>query len=343
MTSELAHIASTPLEIAADWFARKRSGQMSAHELRELHAWLDADIAHDAAFRRIAQTWDITRSIASDPEILAIREEARNHHPVRARALKVAGLSLASLIVLGLTGWLSMSTAFFQDLFTKPYVEQFRTAVGEIKTIKLPDGSIVSLDTDTIMRVRETAAKRSVALLRGQALFHVAKDASRPFIVSAGGNDVTAVGTVFDVRVEPDRFKVTLVEGRIIVAPPGAVGDDQRTAMVAGWQLTTWKNGERTLTPVNLTAEAHELGWLDGRLTFIAMRIGDVAAEMNRYSTQKIVVDPPVSDIPIDGVFRTGDVAGFVKLVTAYGFARVLSDTDTEIVLGAARKNGHRR
>jgi transmembrane sensor len=343
MTSELAHIASTPLEISADWFARKRSGQMSAHELREMQAWLDADVAHDAAFRRIAQTWELTRAIASDPEILAIREEARNRHPVRTRILKMAGMSLALLIVLGVTGWFATSTAFFQDLFTKPYVEQFRTAVGEIKTIKLPDGSIVSLDTDTVMRVRETAAKRSVTLLRGQALFHVAKDASRPFVVSAGGNDVTAVGTVFDVRVEPNRFKVTLVEGRIFVAPPGTASDDQRTAMVAGWQLTTWKNGERTLSPVNVTAEAHELGWLDGRLTFIATPIGAVAAEMNRYSTQKIVVDPPVSEIPIDGVFRTGDVAGFVKLVTAYGFARVLSDTETEIVLGAPRKSSHRR
>jgi transmembrane sensor len=341
MTSELAYIASTPLEIAADWFARKRSGQMSVHELREMQAWLDADAAHDAAFRHIAQTWEVTRAIASDPEILAIREDARNHHPVRMRALQTAGIGFASLVAL-IVGWFAMSGGGYRDLFTKPYVERFQTAIGEIRTVKLPDGSVVSLDTDTVMRVRETAARRSIALLRGQAFFHVAKDASRPFVVSAGGNDVTAVGTVFDVRIDPDRFKVTLVEGRVMVAAPGAVSEDQRTAMVAGWQLTTWKNGERTLTPVNLTAEARETGWLDGRLTFIAVRIGDVAAEMNRYSRKKIIVDSPVSEIPIDGVFRTGDVAGFVKLVTAYGFARVLSDTETEIVLGAGKKTHHR-
>jgi transmembrane sensor len=341
MTSELAHIARTPLEIAAEWFARKRSGQMSAHELRELQAWLDADAEHDFAFRRIAQTWEITRAIATDPEMLAIREDARNHHPARVRMLNAAGIGLASLIALGLAGWFAMSTDIIRDLFTKPYERQFETAIGEVRTVKLADGSIVTLDTGTLMHVRETAGRRTIALLRGQAFFRVAKDVSRPFVVSAGGNDVTAVGTVFDVRVDPDRFKVTLVEGRVIVAAPASVDEDQRTAMIAGWQLTAWSNGERMLAPVSLTAEAHETGWLDGRLTFIATRIGDVAGEMNRYSKKKIIVDSAVSTIPIDGVFKTGDVGGFVRLVTAYGFARVVSDTETEIILGAVRKRSH--
>jgi len=343
MTSELAHIPSTPLEVAADWFARRRSGQMTAHELREMQAWLDADLENDAAFRRVTRAWELTREIASDPEILAIRESARNNHPARSRALKFAGLGFLSLASIALAAWFGFPAATLRDLISRPYVEQFRTVVGEIKTIKLPDGSFVSLDTDTVMRVRETASRRSIALLRGQAFFRVAKDAARPFVVSANGNDVTATGTMFDVRVDPDRFKVTLVEGHVIVGAPGTTNDEQSTAMVAGWQLTTWKSGERTLKPVNLTSEAHQLGWMDGRLTFIATPIGEVAAEMNRYSTKKIVVEPPVAGIPIDGVFRTGDVDGFVKLVTAYRFARVLSDTQTEIVLGAPGKKNHRR
>ena len=343
MTNELAHIPSTPLEVAADWFARRRSGHMTAHELREMQAWIDADLENDAAFRRVARAWEFAREIASDPEILAIRESARNNHPARIRALKYAGLAFASLASLVVAAWFGFPAATLQDLFSKPYVEQFHTAIGEIETIKLPDGSLVSLDTNTIMRVRETAGQRSIALLRGQAFFRIAKDAARPFVVSVNGNDVTATGTMFDVRVDPDRFNVTLVEGHVIVGAPGAANEEQRTAMVAGWQLTTWKNGERTLKPVNLTSEAHQLGWMDGRLTFIATPIGEVAAEMNRYSTKKIVVEPPVAGIPIDGVFRTGDADGFVKLVTAYRFARVLSDTQTEIVLGAPGKKSHRR
>jgi len=343
MTSELAHIPATPLEIAADWFARRRSGQMTAHELREMQAWLDADLENDTAFQRVAQTWESARDVASDPEILAIRERARNNHPARVRRLKVAGLGFASLASLALATWFGSSDVVLQDLFTRPYTENIRTVVGEIKTVKLPDGSIVSLDTDTVIRVRETGARRSIALMRGQAYFRVAKDASRPFVVSAHGNDVTATGTMFDVRVDPDRFRVTLIEGRVIVGAPGATSEDQRTAMIAGWQLTSWKNGERTLKPMSLASEAHQLGWMDGRLTFIATPIGKVAAEMNRYSAKKIIVKPPVNEIPIDGVFRTGDVDGFVKLVTTYKFARVLSDTQTEIVLGAARKAGHRR
>jgi len=342
MTSELAHIPATPLEVAADWFARRRSGEMTVHELREMQAWLDADLENDAAFRRVAQAWELAREVASDPEILAIRERARNDHPARMRTLKFAGFGLASFASLALAAWYGFSHAGLHDLLARPYTEQIRTVVGEIKTVKLPDGSIVSLDTNTVIRVRETAAQRSIALVRGQAFFRVAHDASRPFVVSVNGSDVTATGTMFDVRVDPDRFKVTLVEGHVIVGAPGAANDEQRTAMIAGWQLTTWKSGERTLKPVNLTSEAHQLGWIDGRLTFIATPIGDVAAEMNRYSTRKIVVEQPVANIPIDGVFRTGDVDGFVKLVTAYRFARVLSDTETEIVLGAPRKKNHR-
>lgn len=343
MTSELAHIPTTSLEVAADWFARRRSGQMTAHELREMQAWLDADLENDAAFRRVARAWEALREAASDPEILAIRESARHNRPARDRLLKYAGLGFASFASLAFAAWFGFSNVNFRDLLSKPYTEQFRTVVGEIKTIRLPDGSLVSLDTNTIMRVRETESRRSITLVQGQAFFRVAKDASRPFVVTANGDNVTATGTMFDVRVDPDHFNVTLVEGHVIVGAPGTSNDEQRTAMIAGWQLTTWKTGERTLKPVNLTSEAHQLGWMDGRLTFIATPIGEVADEMNRYSTKKIVVDQPIANIPIDGVFRTGDVDGFVKLVTAYRFARVLSDTETEIVLGAARKTGHRR
>lgn len=341
MSAETAPLAETPIEIAAVWFARKRSGQMSAHELRELQAWLDQDLENLAAYRDVARSWEIVEAVRSDPEILAVREAARVHQPMRVRVL-IAGAMAASFATALLLGWAAFSTDLLDDLIAPPAPEKiFHTAIGQTSTVALADGSLITLDTDTVLRTRETRKQRLIYLDRGQAFFRVAKNPSRPFIVAAGGKTVTALGTVFDVRLDNKKFQVTLIEGKVRVASPRtATQPGQWAEMAAGWQLISRNGTDWSLTPVSPKRQAKETGWLEGQLTFLGEPLSNVAGEMNCYSRKKIVIaNARVAQTPIDGVFRTGDIDGFVKLVTNYNLARVISDTKTNVVLDVPQKS----
>jgi transmembrane sensor len=325
-----------PLEEAAEWFALKRSGQMTAHELRELHVWLETEPEKVAAFREIARCWEIAAVVRSDPEILAIREDARQARSAR-RWMIAAGAMAASLVAVFVATWSLFASDIRARFFTPTQEQAFRTGIGETRNVTLADGSIITLDTDTVLRTHETGRQRLIYLQKGQVFFRVAKDRARPFIVSAAGKTVTALGTVFDVRVDPGKFRVTLVEGKVRVATaPSATQPGQWADMMAGWQLTVSGDDNWSLDPINAKREAKATSWLKGQLTFIGEPLGNVAAEMNRYSRKHIVIDDlKIAQIPIDGVFRTGDVNDFVKLVTAYKLARVASDDKAKVELAA--------
>src|SRR5262249_35132874 len=152
------------------------------------------------------------------------------------------------------------------NLFQPAQEQELRTGVGQTTTVTLPDGSVVTLDTDTVLSARETGRQRLVELKKGQAFFRVAKDHARPFIVSAAGKTVTATGTAFEVRLDPHRFQVTLVEGKVAVeAPRGQFWRGQSADMLAGWRLTAEDDRRWKLSQVDV---GKETSWMSGRLTF---------------------------------------------------------------------------
>jgi transmembrane sensor len=208
----------------------------------------------------------------------------------------------------------------------------YRTAVGERRTVELPDVSVVTLNTDTVLRTQRDGERRLLFLEEGQAFFQVAKDPDRPFVVTAAGRTVTALGTTFDVRIEKGEFKVTLVEGKVRVetlvprAPQRALAapkDEpavQATEMVAGSQLIAPANEDWRITRTNVAVET---SWTKGRLIFDHEKLGAVIDELNRYSDRKIVLgDPELAEMRIGGTFKPGDVSGFVAALEEYQVAR---------------------
>jgi transmembrane sensor len=278
--------------------------------------------------------------------MLKLREEvARGERRVRPRPrrrMMLGGALAASLAVAVFGGWRAMDAGLISPPAVLAGGEQtFRTAVGQTATVRLRDGSVVTLDTDTIVRARESAERRQVKLLRGQAYFKVAKDKARPFTVAAGDKVVTAVGTAFAVRVQKRAVEVTLVEGRVKVQQAGqvdapAAGPHKAVAteMQPGSRLVAVEDKGWVLRPVD-TGKA--TSWLDGQLIFESRPLGEVAAELNRYSDRKIVIaDAAVARTPITGAFETGDVEAFVSAVRSYRLAEVTSENRKEIELGAA-------
>ncbi|HEX5776937.1 MAG TPA: FecR domain-containing protein, partial [Caulobacteraceae bacterium] len=262
---------------AADWFARKRSGAMTTDETRALEAWLAADPEHHAALDSVELMWAASGAIRSDPAVLAIREEALQTQRPRWRLVAAGGAMAASLAALVVGG--AFLTGRPDMLALGP--RTFSTSPGQTSTISLPDGSKVTLDADTVLRTRETADRRSLELVRGRAFFRVAKDPKRPFVVAARNKTVTAIGTAFDVSLEPHGVQVTLLEGKVkvdapVAAAPLAAPRVQSTEMSAGSRLVAPDNGSWRVAKVDAS---QEVSWAAGQLVFAGKSLAQVAEE----------------------------------------------------------------
>jgi transmembrane sensor len=252
--------------------------------------------------------------------------------------------SLAAIVV-GAGGVFGVQAAW-TELHRLPDAT-YRTALGEQRTITLADGSRVTLNTDSVLRTRGSNGQRLIYLDRGQAFFKVAHDRAHPFIVTAAGRTVTALGTEFDVRVDRGRFHVVLVEGRVKVEAPVAAArreagapaeapKSQATELVAGSQLVAVSDRDWRVARADIPEET---AWVTGWLKFDGQPLGDVVAELGRYSNQRIVLaDPALASAPVSGRFRPENMGAFVRALETYGIARVAAETPTEIRLVAADK-----
>jgi transmembrane sensor len=310
-------------DLAASWFARRRAGP-NARDERAFAEWLEADPANRTAYAEVANAWALAGTAASDPEIIAMRGEALMLRPADRRGARVwfAGIAAAVLLAIGVGYWTHVDGP---ETVKVAALERgvLQTAVGERSTVTLADGSVVTLNTSSKVRIAFTPGRRNVSLIAGQALFQVAKDSTRPFVVSAGDRQVVAIGTEFEVRLEKAGVRVTLLEGRVQVRPRADVEAAAVARGEAAGPVATLEPGEQLLaTPfgrlaVKAAAVSDVVSWREGRVRFDDMALTDAVAEMNRYSVTPIVIgDPAVAGIRVSGAFRTGQTDAFIASIT---------------------------
>jgi len=290
-------------EIAGDWLAREDAGRLGPQEQAALDAWLAADARHLGAYLRLraasARLDQMTgaRRHAEPGEVVSSR--ARPH---RRQAI-AAGLAAAVLLAGGGGYWASL----------QPHT--YRTDVGEMRRVTLRDGSVVSLNTDTLIRVGYSKGRRDVWLSRGEGHFIVAKDRTRPFVVHAEGASVTAVGTAFTVRAELRQpVRVTVTEGVVSVSPP-ADGANTPSALVGAMQEAALAPGPAApaVKPVALPEIERRLAWTSGKIMLEGQTLAEAAAEFNRYNERKLIVSPGAGAARVGGVFRTSEVETFAR------------------------------
>src|ERR1700722_458946 len=241
-------------ETAAYWFEQVSQEGVSADTRGACDAWLGASPEHAAAYEAIERTWAQLESVAHDPQILSLRHEAalRLTRKTSATLRPPGWVAAAAIIVaLGAALWtlapragVSFSPfAWFREYSLTSHDSRYVTNTGERLSIALDDGSQVTLNTQSELHVAYTGATRSVQLTRGEALFEVAKGKARPFVVQAQGRRFVAVGTAFDVHIERDQVKVSMLEGTVR-AESIAPGSPIRTTVSAGEQLVTGSHAE---------------------------------------------------------------------------------------------------
>lgn len=322
--------------VAAVWLARHDRG-LSAAEQDAYLQWLRENPRHGAAINRQKAAWGALDMLAEwkpvhstqpNPDLLAV--------PHRRHWLWTAVLAAAAALVLGFV-------AVRPDFDAPPSTARVERH-SEVRT--LADGSVVELNRGAEIAVDFSAAERHVRLVRGEALFTVAKlGPERPFIVTAGTIRVRAVGTVFNVRLHGDNVDVLVTEGKVRVDPPKPAEVELvlNARMLHAGERVSVNLAEQTPAPpeVVTATEAEieqELSWQGLRIKFDETPLADAIAEFNRHNgTRFVIADRRIATLPIGGNFRADNAEVFARfLQTGFGVS-VEPDSSGRFVLRAAR------
>lgn len=337
MTSASKSLSPAVRAEAAAWVARLHSSGRT-HALEDgFKCWLQANPAHAQAFELATQAWEIGGSIPAGalPRIAHPSEDGGVVRRSKPKLLSTSRLGLAAVLCVGVIGALFM---------LNPEKSTVSTQVGEQRMLTLEDGSRIFLNTDTRLSVHYDKDRRLVQLAGGEALFDVAKNPARPFIVDAGAEQVRAVGTEFVVRRDPHQVAVTLVEGRVRITEQEETGaadsavsaEKQPESLTAGQRLIFADNRPPALDQPPLDTVT---AWRRGEVVLDKTRLQDAAQEMNRYSNVKLVIDDPdTANIRLSGVFRAGDSQRFAQAVAETYHLRI-DNQPRRILIAGVRAN----
>jgi transmembrane sensor len=331
--------AMTPDEAAALWMTR---GTETAADAELFEEWLADREANMAAWAKAQRLWDSFDHAADDEMLQAMRTSALGLRPYRQRlnwgwlaaALAVAVLSGGLLV--GVLTWrpYGSGAAYSAGSPAQPAPPAFSTGKDQQLQAALPDGTKLTLDTDSAVDVAFDGRRRDVRLLRGHAFFDVAHDPSRPFAVTARGLIATALGTRFGASLDGDSTSITLVEGRVAITKVGAPAATS-VQLHAGERFTTGASGD-TVTKVDPDSA---LSWRNAYVEFRNETLAAAAAELNRHSRVQILIrDPKVGDLRVSGRFKTGDVERFCRAVELVQAVHAVRRNPTTIELVAARR-----
>lgn len=322
MRPEHSRTGGTQGDEAARWAAHLRLGDLAPSERARLETWL----SRPGAARALAETTDTLRrveALADAPEMRRLRAAALHRRPADDRTSWRIAAAIGVVAVLWGVQALAPRRGDAERSRGGPAaaqaVQRWSSPVGGRVTARLADGSYAELNTDSAIEVAYGPARREVRLLRGEVLFKVAKNRLRPFAVTAGDRTVTAVGTAFEVRLDPSRMSVVLLEGKVAVEPARA-GPLARLGLHPGRRML--KPGDRlvssgtgdTVREVDL---AQATSWREGRLILRDEPLAEAVRELNRYNVRKVVVaEPDVGALRVSGVFDVAEPDAFVAGAT---------------------------
>jgi len=291
-------------ERASDFLIRRYDVEgWSEADQAELDGWLEESLANRTAYWRLKATWkradrlDALRPMSPLTAIPSARRFPKS-------SLKLAA-AITLLAIIGGAVWFADQT---------PESRTFATAVGERSNLQLPDGSRVELTTSTTIRVANSTAVRKVWLDKGEAFFQIVHDDHRPFVIHALDFRVVDLGTEFSVRREADRIEVMVLKGSVQIDPPQSAEDHKPVRLSAG-ETAVADNHSTSVSRKSGSELADALSWRNGILVFRGAPLSEVAAEFNRYNTEKIVIDDPeVSRLTVSARLPATDVDAFARV-----------------------------
>lgn len=331
---------------AAEWVVRLDRG-LAPGERAAFAAWRAADPRHAEAFARADYGWGklgqlgAVRVLADEAD--EILRHARGRH-ARRRAWRHAIGAIAAAVAVGFFAWSRPDEA---------HPANYQVLASTSREMKLPDGSLALLNGDSQIETAYTEAERRVRLVRGEALFTVARNPARPFFVNAGPVTVRAVGTAFNVRMGISAVEVIVTEGKVRVddhegksllteqvadAAARSAGFSRSISELSAGQRVTVNLVEAPVPAAVATVAPLEidqaLAWQSTRLAFNDTPLDEVVAAFNRYNGRQLTLGDPLLRLrTITGVFRADNLDGFIRLIEAGADVRTVERSANETVL----------
>ena len=304
---------------ASIWLVRLDGGNLSDESRKELKRWLSADPRHSAALKAMTSIWD-----DMDEVLVTNNNESTLNNVTLWPILKPIFepfLVAASICFVAIFIWFAMPVDVQKNTYS--------TAVGQQFDATFDDGSVIHLNTNSIIETEFTDDKRIVKLIKGEALFEVAHDPNRPFIVYAGDRLVQAIGTKFVVHLESENIQVTVTDGKVKMSKvplnksltdinvlDNTTIEKDDVYIVKGEKVTVGSDHSPKISIIQPENMQRELSWLDGKLIFVNEELFDVIEEINRYLDVKIVLkDPSLHRIPISGRFDLTDSEALIEAI----------------------------
>lgn len=316
---------------AAAWVAHLHSSGRNADSDCGHKLWLKEAAGRQRAWELATDAWEDLQRL---PTARVVKELESTRQGIRARRRNTGVIAALAVAVLAAFGgaWLWRGSGI-------------ATNVGEQRTVALEDGTQVTLNTATRIVVHFDEHTRRVELKSGEALFDVARQARRPFVVVAGAQEIKALGTAFVVRRDEDQVSVVLVDGAVAVSPASTPIDRAAPATVSALRPLVMAPGQRLTfaakTPPKLDQPSLDkvTAWRRGKVVFEGTPLVSAIAEMNRYSEYRLSVeDPGAADMRISGVFKYGDLLRFAQAVAATYHLEVIEENEAIILRGIPRR-----
>lgn len=322
---------------AAEWVLRRDRG-LTAQEQDELSHWLAADPRHGEALALQRWGWDeLDRLAGLQTSLGAVPDQDLFAPRAKLRARRWWWLAATSSLAAAVALLITLRSPYPKSQNAAPTAVVSTSLAAPCERLTLEDGSVVELNRGASVEVVFSATERRVRLVSGEASFTVAKNVARPFVVGAGGVDVRAVGTVFNVRLESAAVEVVVSEGRVNLDAPARAATSLSVGQRAVVALTA-AGAPPQIAMLSADEIAARLAWQPRLLDFTDAALAEIVAEFNRRNPVQLTVgDPVLGAVRLSATFRSDNVEGFVRLMESDFGMRAEWRGEREIVLRRAK------
>jgi transmembrane sensor len=311
---------------ATGWIVRIKAHDASDADRRDFQAWLDADPDHPKAYAKLERTWGAVQSLQHLKGRAAANDTAPPRRPSWTRP--VIAVAACALLAIGAGVWFTRAPSPFAPS------EHYATAPAEVRTINLGDGSTITLSGAGVVSIAISDSERRVELTRGYALFDVAHDPQRPFVVHTTEGDITVLGTSFVVRIADGEVRTTVLRGSV----SGAA--QRRLFRATGGAVTARVNEEIVLNEdgaalVEIAPEAipRRLAWRDNMLAFDGETLNEAIAQVSQQTGWTFeLADPALGEMRVGGYVHA-DAEAFIELMSSSLNLEARRDGDRRIIL----------
>lgn len=307
-------------------FVARLQGAIDETERQAIFTWVAADPRHAVAFARMEAAWEAgARLRACPPSIESQPAEPDVVSPPLVSRRVLIGGSVAATVVAGAA---TATWRYARD------VELYRTRLGERRVVTLADGSRIHLNTASTVEVAMEKRRRRVHLVQGEALFEVAHDPARPFLVDAGSARLRAVGTAFNVRIRESLVELTVTEGVVAVGQNGNLVRETTTPHIVAGDGAVIRSGAVAPTVLNADLLRQRTAWQDGVIELDGETLPQAVEEFNRYRERPIIVgDPRLANLRVGGRFEVDEADKFLTALEGSFAVDAITAADGSIML----------